>query len=122
MFNNQGCISQTKSAYYSTIICSNEDSPKILFSVYIIHQVLPSEVACSPSVILLPLHSFLFSSFPLSLTSQISSVSQTLRPVSETPFLQFGSKPVYPLCCPSSLLSSTPHLPLDLFLFPSKFW
>lgn len=39
MFNNhvlfyQECISQTKSAYYSTTICSCEDSTKTLFSLF----------------------------------------------------------------------------------------
>lgn len=93
MFNNhvlyyKECINQTKSAYYSTMVCANDDSTKTPFSLFNSSFRSPDFLPAYPRPglfhVALPLqfHShrtvFLLSNFPLSLIFQISSVSQNL--------------------------------------------
>lgn len=106
------CINQTKSAYYSTMVCANDDSAKTPFSLFNSSFRSPDFLPAHPRPglfhVALPLqfHShhtvFLLSSFPLSLIFQISSVSQNLGKACLTSLLPLISAIIY-----SSLTTGT---------------
>lgn len=80
LFNNHvlfyiDCINQTKSAYYSTIVCSSEDSTKTLFSLFK-YFLRPSDF--------LPAHLYssnFCDSLKLFFTLKIYKIHQDLAPV-----------------------------------------
>lgn len=93
MFNNhvlynKECINQTKSAYYSTMVCANDDSAKTPFSLFNSSFRSPDVFTCSSktwfvpcsSSFAIPLPSHCFSDFQLPSVTDISDLICKSKP------------------------------------------